>query len=70
MNKWRKILTILLIINICFILWGKVSKVFALDIEWNDTTYTFPDIPDNANSYNIIVKYTNPSSRNCLSRKL
>lgn len=28
-NKWRKLLTILMIINLCFILFSKISRVFA-----------------------------------------
>lgn len=30
-NKWRKILTILMIINLCFILFARFSKVFGAD---------------------------------------
>lgn len=38
------------------------SQVHAIDIEWNDTEYTLPDIPANYNNYNVIVRSTNTAS--------
>ena len=44
-NKWRKILTILMIINLAIILLSKLSKVFAysFDIPAYNTTFNMPE---------------------------
>lgn len=54
-NKWRKILTILMVINLCFVLFAKFSRVFGAEIY-------FPDINENIeissslnDDYNIIL---------------
>ena len=56
-NKWCKILTILCIINLCFILFAKFTKVFG------SSTFTlnnFPELPnDYVNQNFIILKYPN-----------
>lgn len=52
-NKWRKILTILMIINLCFVLFAKITKSFGAfyDITYNN--YTF-NVSENLNQYNLI----------------
>lgn len=49
-NKWRKILTILMIINLCFILFAKITKSFgaySVENENENATINFPDWLDN-----------------------
>lgn len=52
-NKWRKILTILMIINLCFVIFAKITTVFGAfsQITYKDVTYT---VSDNLNNYYLI----------------
>lgn len=47
-NKWRKILTILMIINLCIILFSRFSRVFGADINY-DNTYNVKTYNQNIN---------------------
>lgn len=56
-SKWRKILTILMIISICFTLFGKISKVFATDVDANPTSIYVYGKYYNFYLYNLVSDY-------------
>lgn len=69
-NKWRKILTILMIINLCFILFAKFSKVFgSFTVDIPDTSSTL-ELPDFFKDYNFLVSIRFHSGYNKYSLKI
>lgn len=60
-NKWRKVLTILMIINLCFILFAKIIKVFGVTT-YSETLSSDIEIPDWLYNYNFRVMFYNNGS--------
>ena len=63
-NKWRKVLTILMIINLCFILFARFSSVFGASVFAFETprgTITFNNFPDN---YYYFLYYAHKNNSN------
>lgn len=54
-NKWRKILTILMIINLCFILFAKFTKVFGATFSSSNLGNIEIEVPDWLNDYNVLI---------------
>lgn len=54
-NKWRKILTILMIINLCFILFAKFSNVFGATFPSSNLGNIEIEVPDWLNDYNVMI---------------
>lgn len=58
-NKWRKILTILMIINLCFVLFAKFTKVFGASISPNLISPDEINMPSWLDNYNWNIAFFN-----------